>query len=659
MKNKLFTFRFMYLVLVAMMLIMTAMTLFLSPQWTPVYVILIGASLLVAGLALLISRSEVKRYLTMMGRRLDAALKESAMSVPVASVAVDEHGGIVWYNKFFRERLLHGKDAFGEKLSSRVSGIDIERTLSARGQPISVGEDRFYTVFGTRMPSGKSELRVLYLVDDTDLKLVYRDFTDTRISVMLVVLDNYEEFMQNLKESEKAQVASRIEALLENYIVQSGGYIVKTARDRFTAIVQQRSLRMIMREKFSILDQARLIVTSDNMPATLSIGVGFGYETLYDSETAARQALDMALGRGGDQAAVKTESELEFFGGTSQAVEKRTKVKTRMVAAALTELIENAEDVMIMGHRMADLDCVGAAVGVCRMAAMLGRPAVIAIDRHHCLANELVERLEQNGWNNMFVHPSELLERIGKKTLLIVVDTHVPAFLESQELYIQAKTVAVIDHHRKMVGHIDHAVIFYHEPYASSTAEMVTELVQYIKTDQQLSRLEAEALLAGIMLDTKSFVMKTGVRTFEAAAYLRKLGADTVAVKKLFSASMNAYQLKTRLVSGATVYRRCAIAGADQHGAGIEDVQIAVPQASDELLCINGVDASFVFYRLPDGRYSFSARSMGSFNVQLVMEALGGGGHLTMAGAQISAPSMEAAKQRLITAIDQYYQRQN
>jgi len=304
-----------------------------------------------------------------------------------------------------------------------------------------------------------------------------------------------------------------------------------------------------------------------------------------------------------------------------------------------------------MGHRFGDLDSLGSAVGMYRVIRQMGKPAAIVVQRQTNLAYPLYNRLTANGYQDAFVEPGPAKDLVGEKTLLIVVDTHMPHMLESREIYEKCESVVVIDHHRKMVGHIDNAVLFYHEPYASSASEMITELAQYFGDHVKLTRLDAEALLSGIMLDTKNFVMKTGVRTFEAAAYLRKQGADTIEVRKLFSNTMDDYQKKTRLVSSAEVYRGCAIAS----GEYTEDIKLIAPQAADELLGIDGVSASFVMYEYGDG-VSFSARSMGGMNVQVIMEMLGGGGHMTMAGAQLSGITMDPARQKLLEAIDKYYE---
>ena len=384
----------------------------------------------------------------------------------------------------------------------------------------------------------------------------------------------------------------------------------------------------------------------------MSIGIGRGESTLAQSEVSARQALDMALGRGGDQAVVKNKTLYEFYGGVSKGVEKRTKVKTRMVANALSELIANSDRVLVMGHKFGDLDCVGAAVGMAYAIRSIGKKADVVIDRNKNLANILVDMVEQQGNEDLFIDPQEAIFRITPNTLLIVCDTHTENLLESEEVYRKCKTVAVIDHHRKMVNHIENAVIFYHEPYASSASEMVAELVQYMGDNCRINSVVAQALLSGIMLDTRNFVLKTGVRTFEAAAYLKRIGADTVIVRKLFASTMDSYQRKSRIVAAAQIYKGCAVAESEYSG---EDMRIVAPQAADELLGIDNVDASFVLYET-DGVVNISARSMGAINVQIIMEKLGGGGHHTMAGAQIKGIESEKVRQMLLESIDRYFE---
>ncbi|MDD3192964.1 MAG: DHH family phosphoesterase [Oscillospiraceae bacterium] len=598
-------------------------------------------------------QQDMYAFLSYLSDSLTLSRRENLETIPFPMIVADKNGEIAWYNRMCKDDVFLGEDLFGLPVSDVVAGADPTDPAKSQGRGIRYKE-KLYTVHVTSVAAEDGvPVSVYFLIDDTVLKKYMYEYKESRPSVGIVVIDNYQEIMQDAKESEKAQTIGQLETIIENYMAEGNCLLRRLDRDRFLIVAEERQLRRMIERRFDILDQVRQVSLGDNVPSTLSIGIGQGSPSLQESEKMARQALEMALGRGGDQVAIKSGNGFAFYGGTSKGVEKRTKVKTRIMASALSELIETAENVLIMGHQFADLDCLGAAVGMYRSVLQMGKPAAIVLNRKRNLAFPLYNRLIQNGFGDAFVEPELAIDLIGKKTLLIVVDTHLPHILESREVYNACKTVVVIDHHRKMVGHIDNAVIFYHEPYASSASEMVTELAQYFGDNVKIGKFEAEALLSGIMLDTKNFVMKTGVRTFEAAAYLRKQGADTIEVRKLFSNSMDDYQKKTRLVSSAEIYRGCAIAG----GEYSEDIKLIAPQAADELLGINDVVASFVMYEY-DGGVSFSARSMGLMNVQVVMEALGGGGHMTMAGAQLSDIGMEAARQKLLQAIDQYFEQQ-
>ena len=456
--------------------------------------------------------------------------------------------------------------------------------------------------------------------------------------------------MQNAKESEKAQTSVETEKLIENFMSKTNGFIKKTSSNTFFAIIENRHLNAIIDGRFKILDAARNIKIAGKYPLTFSIGVGQGASSLPESENIARQCLDMALGRGGDQAVIKTDNGYRFFGGVSKGVEKRSRSKTRIIANAMQDLIMSSERVFLMGHRFGDLDSVGAACGLAGALKILGKQAYIAVDRSKNLASNLIDIVDEETNYGLFINPAEAEELIGPNDMLIIVDTHNKDYVESRALYEKAHSVVVIDHHRKTVNFIDDAVIFHHEPYASSASEMVTEIIQYFNysSDEKIASCHADALLAGIMLDTKNFVMRTGVRTFEAAAYLKKMGADTVAVKLLFSNSIDSYRRKTQIVASAKIHNNCAIAAADFKS---DDIRLVAPQAADELLGITDVDASFVIYKT-GSTVNISARSLGALNVQVIMEQLGGGGHQTMAATQLEGITAEGAVKALIYAID-------
>ena len=533
-----------------------------------------------------------------------------------------------------------------------VSSLPLDDFCTADGAEIDYG-GKSYITYGV-CDEVNDKTYMLYFSEITGLKQLADRYLMTRPVVMLILVDNYEELLQSAKESEKSQTLGQIDVLLEEFISKTNGFIRKLDRERFIAVIEEQHFNQLAEERFQILDKARQLQFANRYPVTLSIGVGRGGQNLAECEAWAKQAVDMALGRGGDQAAIKSDTGFAFFGGISKGVEKRTKVKTRIIASALSELVETSDNVIVMGHCFGDLDSIGASIALAAAIRQMGKPSVVCVSRTKNLAGCLLEKEERSGVHDLFAEEEQALEMMTPHTMVIIADTHNPALIESAKVYEKAQTVVVIDHHRKMVNHIDNAVIFFHEPFASSASEMVTELLQYLGDDISLGKTEAEALLAGIMLDTKNFVLKTGVRTFEAAAFLRRMGADTVEVRQLFSGTMEAYQRKAKLVASAEIYKSCAVACSD---AVAEDLRIAAPQAADELLGISGVKASFVLYQAGES-ISISARSMGQMNVQVIMEALGGGGHLTMAGAQVPGSDIEKVRRMLLEAIDRYAEQQ-
>lgn len=641
----------MYLsLLMSVSLGLAAVTWFISPV---VFCVALPVTAVVCGLCiwqLVYMQRQIHNLFDKVMDQLDAGQRHYLHDFPLPVVIVTGEREVVWYSESFREKVIPGDDLYGINLD-RITKEKLPDLCGAEGREICC-RDRWYRVYGISREENGETLITLYFVDITQLQTEASLYQKTRPSVMLIMLDNYGEVMQHAKESEKSRILGAIDSTLEDFISSmTTSFIKRLDGDKFLVVAEEQHLERIIASRFKILDDIRSIQTDGNLPVTLSIGVGRGEETLAQSEASARQALDMALGRGGDQAAIKNQTVYEFYGGVSKGVEKRTKVKTRIVANALSELIQNADRVLVMGHKFGDLDCVGASVGMAYAIRSIGKQADVVVDRDKTLANILIDMVTKEGCGNLFVDPSEALFSVTEDTLLIVCDTHTQNLVESQEIYNRCKTVVVIDHHRKMVNHIDNAVIFYHEPYASSASEMVTELIQYMGENCRINAVVAQALLSGIMLDTRNFVLRTGVRTFEAAAYLRRIGADTITVRKLFSNTLDSYQRRSRIVSGAQIYKKCAVAESDFSS---EDMRIVAPQAADELLSIDGVDGSFVLYE-NNGEICISARSMGAINVQIIMEMLGGGGHHTMAAAQLKGTEMEKAKQQLLEAIDKYF----
>lgn len=597
---------------------------------------------------MLVEQKNIYKFIATIDNEIKTTERESLYNFPAPTIITDENMKIIWYNKAFAENIYDGDDAFGVKLNT-ILALD-NNTIKNGNNYIVKYNGKSYKISTEESQRINTKLIMIYFEDITPLLTLENKFNEARPAVILIIIDNYEEVLQNVKESEKAHVLVQVEKLFEKFMEKSDGLIRKISNDRFIAVIEEKHLSYMINDKFKILDRARAITVNDKMCVTLSVGIGHGGNTLSQSEVFAKQALDMALGRGGDQVAIKNEKGFEFYGGISQGVEKHAKVKTRIIAAALIEMIENSEKVYVMGHRFGDLDSVGSAIGLSGAIHNLGKYVKVVVDPEKNLAKSLIDRFHDVENYDLFLSPRAAVAEITENTLLIIVDTHVKTLVESEELYSKSNHIVVIDHHRKTVNYIDNAVIFHHEPYASSASEMITELIQYFGDINKLSSTYAEALLSGIMLDTKSFVMKTGVRTFEAAAFLKKLGADTIAVRGLFSSSIESYQKKAKLVAGAEIYKNCAISMTDITG---EDILIVAPQAADELLNISGVVASFVIYE-NGGSVCLSARSMGSLNVQVIMEKLGGGGHQTMAGTQLQNTTLETARQKLLEAIDEH-----
>lgn len=589
-------------------------------------------------------RNSIK-FIAKLNESVGVAENEIMYYSETPAVIVDEDYVVLWCNREFSSQLIDDHEIFGTDIA-RALDLDIKELFTDRITKTEYN-GKLYKV--SSIPVEKNDTKLIYIsfTDISEFAELFSKYKRTRPSVILLVIDNYEDVLQNFKESEKAQVAASTETLLEEFMSRTTGVLRKLSHDKFIAVIEEQHLCEIINSKFEILDNARNITVGDRSNIiTLSIGVGRGASTLEESESFAKQALDMCLGRGGDQAAVKTENGFKFYGGVAKGVEKKSKAKSRIISNAVQEVIHNSSEVFIMGHRFADLDAVGSGTGLAGAIRMIGEEAYYVVDFEKNLSHSLVSSIQKE-YDDLIISPEEAEQRFSDNSLLIIVDTHNANLVESRKLYEMAGQKIVIDHHRKSVNFIDDAVIFYHEPYASSASEMVSEMIQYFKNVNLVPQVLAEALLAGITLDTKNFVMKTGVRTFEAAAYLRKCGADTIKVKGFFTSSIEDYRKRSELISDAEIIGSCAIAVARMQSA---DIRIIAPQAADELLSIENVDASFVIYKTGNVT-NISARSLGILNVQVIMEKLGGGGHQTMAAVQLENTSFDEAKKMLIEAI--------
>ena len=590
------------------------------------------------------------RTLVKLDSRINFMQRESLYGLPVASVVVDENRKILWYNDQCKADLLYGNDAYGKSLDM-ITKTPLEK-LCENYVDLVVG-NKFLTAYAYRDETENEPLTMVYFMDMTAYRALEKEYQLSHPSVLLLNIDNYEELFADAKESEKAYLTAQFEDLLEAFIEQTNGILRKLNKNNFLVIIEERHLIQIIDGKFKLLNDVRKIKRENGTYATLSIGVGRGATSLFESESFASQALDMALGRGGDQAAVKTENGFDFYGGVSKGVEKRTRVKSRIIANAVFELMRDSDRILIMGHKNADFDCFGASVALLRMAKNMGKSAYVIIDKQKNLSKPVIDSITDKTILDALVNPSDAIELLVPKTLLFIVDTHNADFVENKKVYSECEKVVVIDHHRKTVSYIDDAVVFFHEPYASSASEMVAEMIQYLDAScGKITKTEAEALLAGITLDTKNFIVNSGSRTFEAAAYLRKMGAETATVRGFFANSIDEYRLRSKIVAAATLYKNCAISICEDKS---ENIRAMAASAADEMLGISGVNSSFVIYGV-DKDICISARSLGAVNVQLIMEALGGGGHLTMAATQIKNTDYQTVKDLLIENIDKYYQ---
>ena len=500
----------------------------------------------------------------------------------------------------------------------------------------------------------KEYMAILYFINETEKIKLQKEYNDSKSCVGIIMIDNYEENMQMLESEEKAQYVAEIDKNIYEWTNDTNGVLIKSDRDRYIYIFEQRYLEKIKEDKFSILDKIKEIDPKQKVQFTLSIAISNEGKNDKDKYKSAQTAMDIVLGRGGDQAVIRQNDIYKFFGGRAQEVEKRTKVKARVVAHALENLIKESSKVMIMGHMNPDIDAMGSSIGVYRIAKSLDKNAYIITSNTPTLQSFKESLLaEEPEYEDVLISKEVAEENIDEDTLLVIVDTHKNTYVESEEVVKKAKKIVVIDHHRRSADYIEDATLTFQEVYASSAAELVTELLQYTDVNVELKKIEAESLYAGIMMDTKSFTFKTGVRTFEAAAYLRRCGVDIIKVKKWFQSDLQSFNIIADIVKSAEIVNESiAIAIYDKEKA--KDVSLICAKAADELLTINDVTASFVLGNTGD-KICISGRSIGDINVQVILEKLGGGGHITLAGAQVEGMTMEEAKQELIIRINEYF----
>ncbi len=556
---------------------------------------------------------------------------------PIPVLVTDEKGKFVWFNTAFSDVVI-GENSYNEIEDFIDDGMAVLTASQTTGVNIKC-EGKFFTVYSHI----RDNETVFYFIDNTKLRLIADEFVKTRPAVMLISIDGVFELQRLYKESDCSSIRNGVTRIIESWISQYDCIMTKKADNSFIIVTKTSDIDKMMERKFDLLDEVRAFKFNDeDLNITLSVGVGTD-GGVNKCESEAKIALDMAFGRGGDQVVVKNKENYSFFGGVSKSVERQTKVKSRIVAGDFVKLIESCSRVIVMGHKYPDLDALGAAVGVVAIARAYGKEAFLTTNSSTSSSKPLIDYLKNNGFEDLIVTHSKAKTLIRKSTLLVITDTHIKSLVECPELLEKASAVAVIDHHRQSVGFIDNADMFYHDPSASSACELVTQLIAYLPVKIRIGSVVADALLSGIMLDTKNFVLRTGSKTFETAAYLKSAGADTVRVKELFSQSLSSYKTKSEIIADAEIYNNCAISVCKGTTA---DTRVIAAQAADELLSIQEIDASFVIYK-SENTVNVSARSLGKINVQVIMEGLGGGGHQTMAAAQFENETIADVKQKI------------
>ena len=608
-------------------------------------------------------KSEISEQLQDLTLTVDSAAKSSLINSPFPLVILETNGNVVWKSsKFVTEFADIDMDNYIDDLiidiKDEIEKSDNKKRKSVIRQ-IQIGK-KTYTVQGEFAKSKKYErkkspeyMMILYFIDETEKVKLKQENEDKKICVGIIMIDNYEEVTQRVDAEQKTQLMAKVESTIYDWVNETNGILVKADRDTYVYVFEQKNLEKIKEEKFAILDSIKNLVRKDKIQLTLSIAISNEGDTERDVYKSASAAMDVILGRGGDQAVIRQNGKYLFFGGKVEEVEKRTKVKARIVAHALEELIKENDKIMIMGHTNPDIDAIGSALGIYRIAKTLGKEARIVANVETPSIKDLYESIKDQ-YQEIFISSETALAQVDSATLIVVVDTHKKTYVESPELLTKTNKIVVIDHHRRSADFIDNSILTFQEVYASSAAELVTEIIQYTQNEVELSEVEAEALYAGIMMDTKNFTFKTGVRTFEAAAYLRRCGVDIIKVKKWFQSDLESYNTISEIVRKAEIVR-------DSIGISIYDVQeketsLICAKAADELLTIGNITASFVLGLMEDGKVCISGRSIGDVNVQMILEKLGGGGHITLAGAQLENVTIDEAKQELISKINEYFE---
>ncbi len=594
-----------------------------------------------------------------LNKRFDSLTKQAIFDMPFPLVVTDEKAKILWYNTPFIN-LFNEKDVIDSDLENLIGDIDIANILNSNGErtiPVELNK-RFFNIY-TNVVKNKSEKGegksvLFYLVDNTAYQNLKDKYTDDFAIVAKVEVDNFDEAISSAPSEIRPLLIAEIDSTISQYFEEYDALVKKSDEDLYLVVMNFKSLRAIKEKKFDILDDLRDLNKGNSIPITLSIGVSSFGLNFKDAYIESDSSLDLALGRGGDQAVVKVEDNYEFFGGKSKAVEKRNKVKARVIGEALKQLIERSENVYIMGHKNPDMDAIGAAIGCLRATLNRNKEGYIVLEKSNPSIDNLIDRMkeEEPEIYEKVISRETALNRIKHSSLLVLVDNHKPSFTECPELLDKTNQIVVIDHHRRGKEFVDNPVLQYVEPYASSTCELITEMLTYMSSDLNLTHFEADALMSGIVVDTKNFSFQTGVRTFEAASVLKRAGANMIKVKALFQDDLDTMVYRAEVIHNTKmIHDNIAVSRFDKES---NNSVLVAAQAADALLDINGIDASFVL-TINDGKTHISGRSRGEVvSVQLILEKIGGGGHLNMAGAQLDTTDLDEAEKILTEAIDEY-----
>lgn len=602
--------------------------------------------------------NEWTKYIENLSTNLGLATKNAVLNLPLPLIICEEDGNILWYNKSFSD-LFQGGDFLSKSIGSLIKDIDMDKILNSHIEKldgIHMGDRTFSVLLNPIDIKDKKKkekyIVMLYFIEMTEFSKLRQQYDGSKPVVCLAEVDNFDEVMKNTEEPDRPALIAELDKRINSWAAGIGASIRKYDDNKYILFFEEKDLGVLQEKRFDILDNIRDINMGNKFPPTLSIGVGRNGDNPAQLTAFAASAKDLALGRGGDQAILKDGEKLLFYGGKTKEVEKGTRVKARVIAHALSNLIDQSSEVLIMGHDNPDLDSLGASLGLFRAAKNKGKNAYIILNQSNISIQALVKKLEGMAeYSNIFITHDQAINRLRRDTLLIVVDVHIKGITEFPEIVDRAERIVVIDHHRKSADYIGNAILSYIETYASSASELVTELVQYMAEKPDLKTVEAEALMAGIAVDTKNFSFKAGVRTFEAASFLRRCGADPTLVKQLLADDLSTYIARTDAVKNARIIGgNIAISVCRDTG---DNISLVVPEAADELLNIRGINASFVIAKSGDDCI-VSGRSMGAINVQLILERLGGGGHLTDAGARLTDVSLEEAEKMLTGAIEQY-----